>query len=191
MYLKVCLPSTAMLCSEWWAFEVVIFMGGIIGVMDLASLTICLNIHALLFRVPLGFTEASGALLGNSIGANNVPLAYRFFALILKLAIATMFLISTMVVLGRAILIHLFTDDEALSNVTDKALIVLGCVFFSDGLQGIMHGPLRSMGLQTYGSIVAFVCWWLYGLPCAAFLAFYADLGLPGLMGGFYSATII
>ena len=82
-YLKVSLPSTAMLCSEWWAFEVLVFLGGILGVMELASLTICLNIHALLFRVPLGFTEASGALLGNSIGAFNVPLAKRFFRLIL------------------------------------------------------------------------------------------------------------
>ena len=101
-YLKVSLPSTAMLCSEWWAFEVLVFLGGVLGVMELASLTICLNIHALLFRVPLGITEASGALLGNSIGAGNVPLAQRFFRLILKIAFTSMLLVSTLVVVTRA-----------------------------------------------------------------------------------------
>ena len=70
-------------------------------------------------------------------------------------------------------------------------MIVLGCCFLVDGLQGIMHGPLRSMGLQKYGSIVAFVCWWLYALPCAAILSFKADLGLVGLMAGFSSASLL
>jgi len=77
-YLRVSLPSTAMLCSEWWAFEVVFVLGGILGVLELAALSICLNVHSLLYRVPLGITEATSALLGNSIGANNVPLAKRF-----------------------------------------------------------------------------------------------------------------
>eukprot|EP00353_Schmidingerella_taraikaensis_P005115 CAMPEP_0185587808 /NCGR_PEP_ID=MMETSP0434-20130131/50633_1 /TAXON_ID=626734 ORGANISM="Favella taraikaensis, Strain Fe Narragansett Bay" /NCGR_SAMPLE_ID=MMETSP0434 /ASSEMBLY_ACC=CAM_ASM_000379 /LENGTH=31 /DNA_ID= /DNA_START= /DNA_END= /DNA_ORIENTATION= len=31
-----------MLCSAWWAFEVLTIMGGILGVTELASLTICL-----------------------------------------------------------------------------------------------------------------------------------------------------
>lgn len=64
-----------MMCTEWWAFEGFIFMAGMLGVLELAALTICLNVHGLLFRIPLGITEATGALLGNSIGANNVPLA--------------------------------------------------------------------------------------------------------------------
>ena len=36
-YLKISLPSTAMICSEWWAFEVLTFLAGILGVAELAS----------------------------------------------------------------------------------------------------------------------------------------------------------
>ena len=80
-YLRVSLPSMAMLCSEWWAFEVIFILAGILGVLELGALSICLNVHSLLYRLPLGVTEATSALIGNSIGADNVRLAYRFAAI--------------------------------------------------------------------------------------------------------------
>jgi len=53
-YLQVSLPATAMICAEWWAFEALTIMAGILGVTELASQTISLNMLALLFMVPLG-----------------------------------------------------------------------------------------------------------------------------------------
>ena len=91
-----------MLCSEWWAFEVIIMMAGILGIVPLASLTICLNIQALCGRMPLGITEASGSLMGNSVGANNTRLAKRFASLIFKVAFMCILMLGLMVVLGRA-----------------------------------------------------------------------------------------
>ena len=90
-----------MLCSEWWAFEVLTFMGGTLGVLELAALTICLNLHSLLFRVPLGITEATSALLGNAIGANNVTLAKRFASLIFKLASTSVIMLGVATILAR------------------------------------------------------------------------------------------
>ena len=31
-YLKVSLPSTIMMCSEWWAFEILVILAGTLGV---------------------------------------------------------------------------------------------------------------------------------------------------------------
>lgn len=53
-YLSVSLPATALICAEWWAFQVLIFMAGALGVYELASQTICLNMISLLFQVALG-----------------------------------------------------------------------------------------------------------------------------------------
>lgn len=33
-YLKISLPSTIMICAEWWAFEILIIMAGILGVPE-------------------------------------------------------------------------------------------------------------------------------------------------------------
>jgi len=43
-----------MLCSEWWAFEAMIIFAGIMGILELASQTIFLQVLALLFMVPMG-----------------------------------------------------------------------------------------------------------------------------------------
>jgi len=31
-YLKMGVPATVMLCAEWWAFSIIIFLAGILGV---------------------------------------------------------------------------------------------------------------------------------------------------------------
>ena len=41
----------------------------------------------MMFMVPISMAQASSALIGNCIGANNVELAKRFYSLILKVAI--------------------------------------------------------------------------------------------------------
>ena len=178
-----------MLSLEWWAFEAFIFMAGAIGVLELASLTICLNVHGLLMRIPLGITEATGALLGNSIGANNVPLAERFFRLIFSISFVTMLLIGAVIVLARSQIVKLFSSEEDLSEMTLQAMIILGIRFLPVGLQAVLHGPIRALGLQARGSIVAFVSWIIVGLPVGAILSFKYDYGLNGLMIGLTSAA--
>jgi len=42
-----------MICSEWWAFEALTIMAGILGVVELASQTISINVLATLSMVVL------------------------------------------------------------------------------------------------------------------------------------------
>mmetsp|Transcript_19650 Transcript_19650/g.23290 ORF Transcript_19650/g.23290 Transcript_19650/m.23290 type:complete len:208 (-) Transcript_19650:121-744(-) len=182
-----------MLCSAWWAFEVLTIMGGILGVTELASLTICLNIHAFLFRVPLGMTEAASALLGNAIGANNVRLAKRFASLIAKIVVTVITLLGAVTILARAAIVNFFTssDNETLVGLTTQLMIVLGSCFMFDGMQAAMHGPIRALGLQKRASLIAITSYWLLGLPVAALLAFKCNMGVFGLMAGFAAAIIL
>lgn len=53
-YLKVSLPATAMICAELWAIHAMTFMAGALGVLEVASLTICISILAILFSVAMG-----------------------------------------------------------------------------------------------------------------------------------------
>ena len=36
-YLCISIPSTVMICAEWWAFEIMTILAGVIGVTELAS----------------------------------------------------------------------------------------------------------------------------------------------------------
>lgn len=43
-YLRMALPSTVMLCAEWWCFELIIIMAGWLGVVELAAQVIIENL---------------------------------------------------------------------------------------------------------------------------------------------------
>ena len=47
-YLKISIPAMIMICSERWAFYVLTFMAGILGVVDLASITVVFSMTVLL-----------------------------------------------------------------------------------------------------------------------------------------------
>lgn len=36
-YLRISLPSTVMICAEWWAFEILVIISGTLGVEELAA----------------------------------------------------------------------------------------------------------------------------------------------------------
>ena len=90
-----------MMCAEWWAFEILSILAGILGVVELASQTINFNMIALLFMIPLGIQEATCAIIGNCIGANNVPLAKRFFSMINKIITIAVLVISVVTFVAR------------------------------------------------------------------------------------------
>lgn len=88
-YLKIALPSTIIICSEWWAFEVLTVISGLISIEAQAVQTIVTSGCAILFEIPLGYQEATCAIIGNCIGANNVPLARRFMRLTTWVTVGT------------------------------------------------------------------------------------------------------
>ena len=53
-YLAVGIPSTTMLCMEWWSFEVLAIMAGYISVAATGAHVVVLNTHVVIIMVPLG-----------------------------------------------------------------------------------------------------------------------------------------
>ena len=98
-----------MICAEWWSFEVLIVLGGVIGVDELDSIIIIMSVCGLIFMVPVGIQEATCGIIGNCIGANNVPLAKRFFAIITKFTLSLIILIGIVIFVARKSIVSLFT----------------------------------------------------------------------------------
>ena len=141
--------------------------------------------------IPIAMSSATCALMGNSIGANNVPLARRFFALTWKITMLIVVILAVTVILARHQIVSVYTHDEALIQMTAPLLIIIGCNYLGDGLQSYLQGPIRALMLQGKASYVAIVCFWLLGLPLAAVFAFACDFGVKGLLMGFLAATAL
>ena len=111
-YLKISLPSTIMICAEFWAFEILVVMAGIIGVTEQSAQTLVYSLATTVLMFPLGIQEATSGIIGNCIGSNNVPLAKRFFSLITKVNSVLLVVISTLLFSFRSQIVYFYTADE-------------------------------------------------------------------------------
>lgn len=133
-YLKVSIPSTMMICAEWWAFLILSILSGILGVTSLASMSVCESVGALLWMVPLGIQEATCGIIGNCIGSNNVALAKRFFTMITIFTSVTISGLCLVILFARSQIIAFFTKDASVIELCDKVFIVIACMFIFDGM---------------------------------------------------------
>jgi len=53
-YLKLGIPNSLMLIYEWWAFEIMTIMSGMLGVNEQAAQIILFTLVQFFFQVPLG-----------------------------------------------------------------------------------------------------------------------------------------
>lgn len=137
-YLGISLPATIMICAEWWGFEILALIAGIIGVAAQASWAIIVTTCAIALMMAKGMQEATCSLIGNCIGAGNVPLAKRFFALIMKVNIVVTFLTSLTILFTREQIASLFSTDEEVRRIVSTVLILLSFNFLFDGFQAFL-----------------------------------------------------
>jgi multidrug resistance protein, MATE family len=67
-YLKIGVPQTLMLCSEWWAFELITLITGYLGVKTQAAQILLFNFTMVMFCFAMGLSTVSSTLIGCQIG---------------------------------------------------------------------------------------------------------------------------
>jgi MATE family multidrug resistance protein len=184
------LPGTIMLCSEWWAYEILAVFASILGTTEVASQTIILQTASLAFMVPLGMGVACASLVGNSLGAGKKQLAIKLG----KLSIGSIFVleigIGIIMILFGSFFVDMFTNDPEVIKVSNRAIPFLSVFCLVDGLQGVCSGVLRGAGKQFIGAVANVIAFYAIGLPMAWFFCFTIDLGVNGLMLGISTGTI-
>ena len=87
----------------------------------------------MLYMTPLGIQEATCALIGNCIGANNVPLAQRFFSLIFKINGLTVIILSLLILFARKQIAQFYTGNAEVLDIMVPFLILTSFTFLFDG----------------------------------------------------------
>uniref|UniRef100_A0A673JFL4 Multidrug and toxin extrusion protein n=1 Tax=Sinocyclocheilus rhinocerous TaxID=307959 RepID=A0A673JFL4_9TELE len=76
-YMKLAIPSTMMLCFEWWIYEVGGFLAGMLGELDLAAQHAVIMLAFINYMFPLGIQGAACVRVGNALGAGDTAGAIR------------------------------------------------------------------------------------------------------------------
>ena len=169
---------------ELLVFSTVALLMGRMGVRELDGHQIAINLASLSFMIPLGISGAAVTRVGNAIGRGDMPGARRAAAASLLLGGGVMIVFAALFAAFPEFLARLYTQDSAVIAMA-AALLPIAAVFqVFDGAQVVAAGVLRGTADTTLPAGIAFVGFWIVGLPTGWALAFPGGLGPRGLWWG-------
>ncbi|KAJ3254629.1 hypothetical protein HK103_007039 [Boothiomyces macroporosus] len=171
--IKLGLPGILMMCSEWWAFEIIALAAGILGDDILAAQTVVLQTCSLCYCVPLGISVATTTRIGNSLGAGKARAAKHIAFTGLAIGLIFAVINSTLLLSFKDVLGYLFTDDVEVVRLVANILPLAALFQLSD-----------SIGATGGGAQINLSGYYIIGLPLGGLLAFKFDYGLLGLWIG-------
>nr|QXO33724.1 multidrug and toxin extrusion protein 8 [Danio rerio] len=183
-YIKLAIPSTMMLCFEWWIYEVGGFLAGMLGELDLAAQHAVIMLAFINYMFPLGIQGAACVRVGNALGAGDTAGAIRTSKVSLTCTAALAVLQGLVLVSTKTVIGFLFTSDRHIVALVSKLLNVYCVLQFFDGLVCVSMGILLGSGQQKIAAVANFFGYYCIGLPLGTSLMFAAKLDVVGFWLG-------
>ncbi|XP_035550746.1 protein DETOXIFICATION 2-like isoform X4 [Juglans regia] len=141
-FFRFAIPSAGMVCLEWWSYEVLILLSGLLPnpKMETSVLSICSTITCLHYYVPYAFGATASTRVSNELGAGNPQAAKVAVKAIMVIAVAEMVIVSMMLFFCRNFLGYAFSKEkEIVGNVADMGPFI-SLSIITDGLQVVLSG---------------------------------------------------
>ena len=120
------------LCSEWWAYEIIAALSGMLGTTEMASMTIVVTAYGIYYEISVGTAEASCALIGYCIGSGDVELARRYFKMTAIIACCEAVVISMLLLFASHTLAAFYSTNEDVQAMASTVLKVSSFSFLFD-----------------------------------------------------------
>lgn len=192
-FLKLAVPSAVMVCMEWWSFELLVLLSGLLPnpKLETAVLSICLNTNGFAFMVPLGLGGAISTRVSNELGAGRPEAARLATRVVVLLALAVGASEGLAMVLVRDLWGYAYSSEEEVARHTARMMPILAVSIVFDGLQCVLSGVVRGCGRQKAGAFINLAAYYLAGIPSAFVFAFVWHLGGMGLWFGIMCGLVV
>lgn len=191
------IPSAVMICLEWWSFELLILMSGLLPnpQLETSVLSVCLSTIQTLYAIPYGLGAAVSTRVSNELGAGNVQRARVAVYAVVFMAVTETIIVSATLFASRRVFGYVFSNEkQVVDYVTTMAPLVCLSVIM-DSLQGVFSGVARGCGWQNIAAFVNLGAFYLCGIPAAAILGFWLKFrgrGLwIGIQAGAFTQTLL
>ncbi|GFP79668.1 mate efflux family protein alf5 [Phtheirospermum japonicum] len=116
--LKLALPSAAMVCLEYWAFETLVLLAGLLPNSEISTSLIgmCVNTESVGYMLAYGLSAAASTRVSNELGAGNPERARRAMAVSLKLTTLLALCVVLALSFGHNLWAGSFSDSPAIIN---------------------------------------------------------------------------
>ncbi|KAL8227609.1 hypothetical protein R6Q57_015193 [Mikania cordata] len=155
-FFSYAIPSAVMVCLEWWSYEFLILLSGLLPNPELETsvLSVCLNTIATLYAIAYGFGAGISTRVSNELGAGNPQGARVAVYVVLLIAIVETSIVSTSVFASRHVFGYIFTNEKEVIDYVTKMAPLLCLNILMDSLQGTLSGYIQPFIFQCYFSII-------------------------------------
>lgn len=192
-YLHYALPSVIMICVEWWTFECIILMAGLLPnpEVNLAAAGIGINTTGIVFMLFQGLSQGLSIRVSNSLGAGCPATAWRATWTAEGINLAVVAVEAAYFTIYAHQWPRIFTDIPSVIDATASLLPLFALCLPGDGTNATLQGLLRGAGAQKKGAISNILSFWCFGIPLSAYLAFKKDKGIIGLWLGLVAVNLL
>ncbi|OWM80575.1 protein DETOXIFICATION 48 [Punica granatum] len=188
--LALAIPTCVSVCLEWWWYELMIIMCGLLANprATVASMGVLIQTTSLVYVFPSSLSLGVSTRVGNELGAGR-PAGARISMIVSLLCAAALGLAAAaFTTLVRHQWGRLFTRDAEILELTAVALPIVGLCELGNCPQTTGCGVLRGSARPTIGAHINLGSFYLVGMPVAIFLGFVAKMGFAGLWIGLLAA---
>ncbi|KAI4350789.1 hypothetical protein L6164_005205 [Bauhinia variegata] len=190
--LRLAAPSCVSVCLEWWWYEIMIVLCGLLvdPRATVASMGVLIQTTSFIYVFPSSLGFAVSTRVGNELGANR-PYRAKLSAVVSVFLAAMLGFSAMMFASGmRYKWGRLFTNDGEILRLTSAALPILGLCELGNCPQTVSCGVVRGTARPTLAASANLGAFYLVGFPVAVGLAFWLDVGFCGLWVGLLSAQV-
>ncbi|CAA7012954.1 unnamed protein product [Microthlaspi erraticum] len=186
MNLTLSLPSAAMVCFEYWAFELLVLLAGLMPNPEINTslVAICVNTEAICYMLTYGLSAAASTRVSNELGAGNVKGAKKATLVTMKMSLVLALGVVVALLVGHDGWVGLFSNSHVIKEEFASFRFFLAASIALDSIQGVLSGVARGCGWQRIGTIINLGTFYLIGMPIAVFCGFKLKFYAKGLWFG-------
>ncbi|KAJ0986391.1 hypothetical protein J5N97_004747 [Dioscorea zingiberensis] len=185
-------PSAVSVCLEWWWYEVMILLCGLLPDPKpaVASMGVLIQTTSLVYVFPSSLGFGVSTRVGNELGANRPARARSSAAVSLLLSVFMGVLAMSFATSMRNQWACMFTNDPEILRLTAAALPIVGLCELGNCPQTVGCGVLRGSARPGHAAHVNLGAFYLVGMPVAVGLGFGLGFGFNGLWMGLLAAQV-
>ncbi|XP_015878020.1 protein DETOXIFICATION 49 [Ziziphus jujuba] len=188
--LNLAIPSCISVCLEWWWYEIMILLCGLLlnPEATVASMGILIQTTALIYIFPSSLSFSVSTRVGNELGADQPEKAKLAAIVGLSCSFILGFSALIFAVMVRNIWSSMFTEDKEIMALTSLVLPIIGLCELGNCPQTTGCGVLRGTARPRVGANINLGCFYIVGMPVALGLSFFAGFDFLGLWLGLLAA---
>ncbi|KAI4357718.1 hypothetical protein L6164_001650 [Bauhinia variegata] len=192
-FFRFAVPSAVMVCLEWWSFELLILLSGLLPnpKLEASVLAICLNTTTVTYSIAYGLGAAASTRVSNEIGAGNARAARVAVLTAISLAVMGASLLCIVLFTCRHVYGYSFSNEKEVVDYVTAMAPLLCVAIIHQNLQTVLSGIARGCGVQHIGAYINLGAYYLSGIPVAAALCFWVKMRGKGLWIGIQVGTFV